>query len=352
MSETQTKKQLISFKAFTHGLIAVAVLYTVLGISIALQSSETLKNLESRLDSKTVAISQRFRASHPDIISPEVEQEMQQEAGEHALPTNPIEDLFERTPEGPLPKVAANGLTCFQAYKRPFVKTGAPLIVIAIKDFGLSEDYSQSILDTLPPEVSLILSPYSSDPNGWQKKARAKGHEVWLGVPTETQGYPDTDPGPLAILSRSSLQHNLDVLKNIMMQTTNYAGIAAFTDSSFNDAMPVIKKLLGFAYERGLGFFETNPNGLPELEAMAASEGYPYIQNMDYPLESDSDLMTGKSDIESRASMSGYSVVLVESNPEQIRLQAKWIETLKNKGFALAPLSAVAGAQKTNNHNE
>ena len=53
-------------------------------------------------------------------------------------------DMIEMTPQGALPKHAPNGLTPFEAYKKPFVDQGKPTIAIAIMDYGLSDSDSRS----------------------------------------------------------------------------------------------------------------------------------------------------------------------------------------------------------------
>ncbi|MBC7325143.1 MAG: divergent polysaccharide deacetylase family protein, partial [Moorella sp. (in: Bacteria)] len=122
---------------------------------------------------------------------------------ESGLAEAPIEGLYETTPDGRLPIIRTkDGLTPFNAYRRPFDVYAAnkPVISIAVTGLGLSDVAMESALRSMPPEVSFILSPYAPSATFWVNEARARGHEVWLTLPVEPKDYPTDDPGPHTLL--------------------------------------------------------------------------------------------------------------------------------------------------------
>ncbi len=253
-------------------------------------------------------------------------------------------DMIETTPQGPLPKRAANGLTPFEAYKKPFTDPGKPAIAIAILDYGLSDSDSRSVLEKLPSEVSLILNPYASNFDTWKSLAQAKGNEFWINVPIENTGFPaGEDPGPQVLLVHSDFKYNQEKFYWALSRTSGYAGIAGFTDPAFLNAQSVLKALLDDAYNRGIGYFEINPSGLEGVEMNAIEKKAPYIRSnslFDAAAQGPVQWLAG---LEREALENGFAIGVIRTPyPLVIEAIAGWTSGLENRGFALAPLSAFA----------
>ena len=76
-----------------------------------------------------------------------------------ALPPAPITGFFAPGPGGPLPIIAQDGRTPFDAYKRPFLSNGRPKIALVIGGLGLNARATQAAIETLPGEITLSFVP-------------------------------------------------------------------------------------------------------------------------------------------------------------------------------------------------
>lgn len=271
-----------------------------------------------------------------------------QPATEHVIAPQPespnVKDLVEVTPQGPMPKKSASGLSPFEAYKQPFHDPGVPVIAIAFMDYGLSETDSKAALEKLPKEVSFVFNPYVPSADVWKNLAATAGHEFWVYLPIENQIFPDQqDPGPQALLAHSDFKNNQDKFIWAMTRTTGYAGLAGYTDAAFLNAQTTLKTLWNEGFKRGLGYFEINPAGLQGVEMNAIEQAAPYVRNQAIFDESVQDIDQWLKNLELEASNSGYAVgILKTPYPHIVDSVAQWSGGLSERGLALAPVSALA----------
>lgn len=369
-------KERISPRAFLQGLAVVALVYGGIFAFILLKSDTTLKNMQDRLIAQTILIEREQIPAPVDTTTyipsekfgPEIQQaEIQIEAvkeiepietalplepAEHtqteiisggALRSAPMEGLYEETQNGPLPIISADGLSPFMAYKKPFSLTGKPLIAVVVLDFGLSALLSDQLIAQLPPEISLILSPYAADAEQWQKKARDNGHETWLQLPLENRKFISNDPGPQALLAQASIKYNQDRLGWILSRAPGYAGVAGETDEIFDHASNTLSGVFKNIFSRGLGYLEMNPQAGPAIEEISLGNKSPYARS-DLFIE-DVSLKA----IEKQASDRGYVIGIIRPTPNNIKALTTWFNTLDAKGYTLAPVSAIAEAVAAGN---
>jgi polysaccharide deacetylase 2 family uncharacterized protein YibQ len=340
----------ITSKEFKRGMVAVAVIYAGLFGFIAIKGKDISKRIEEGLATQTVSLerlappapqetatapvpAEMLGPAQPYDAAHDTAPEMSQVTGDALYPA-PMEGLYYDTPQGKLPKISEKGLTPFQAYKKPFVSPGKPLVAVAVLDYGLSEAASEMAVQ-LPPHVSLVLSPYAADPERWQQQAREHGHEVWLQMPLETKEYPMVDPGPQGILASGSLKYNQDRLEWLLTRTPGYAGIAAFHDNAFSGYEPMLTGLMKGVFSRGLGYLELNPAAPPEVETMAYGSKAPYARGS--IVAEDISLKT----LEKIAIEKGYVVATMKLQPGLLQAMSTWLETLASKDMAIAPVSAL-----------
>ncbi len=354
-------KDHIDLKIFLQGLAGVAGVYVLLFTLIWIQSDKTMARLETRLASKTVIIDKGDAPTHAAATTdphakPEHgedheqaqaanEESTPQITGKKALVPAPIKDLYEKAEEGNLPQIRVkDGLSPFKGYKKPFVAADKPKIAIIISDYGLSERASKLTLNSLPAAVTLLLSPYSTAPEDWQKKARKSGHELWMGTPFETADYPFHDPGPRTMLSTASLKYNQDTLKWNLARTTGYAGVAGKTDYLFAGATSLLQPIIKFVYGRGLGYLELNPGKTADVETMAVTANAAYAK-VDVIINESLGASEGSplKKIEFIAEQKGHAIGVLNPHISSLRDIKTWLTTLESKGFQLVPVSVIAG---------
>lgn len=288
-------------------------------------------------------------AEHPpEEHTPEVVAEHPVEQPHAVTPAPGSSDLVEVTPQGPLPKRSPSGQTPFEAYKKPYMPDGSPVIALVVLDFGMSATDSKEALKKLPGEVSLILNPYAQTQDTWKSLAGAEGHEFWVFMPVESQDYPTiTDPGPQALLAHSDFKYNQEKFIWALSRTSGYAGIAAYTDTAFLNAQSALKTLWNEGYDRGIGYLEINPAGLEGVEMNAIEKKAPYIRNHSIYEEGAQSPEAWLKALELEATNNGFTVGIIKRPyPKVVDAVAAWSATLKERGYSLAPVSALAQANK------
>lgn len=390
-----------SVKAFSAGLGLVALIYTGVAGWVFLQGPHAIEMRAEKLVSNTIKINrakplmsgkvvmkseaygpyQEAHAQQPDPVpatpdhsdqnavsshteeaevqpapaeppKPQVPQEDPQLAKLTKLSSGmyaaPVDGLYEDIKEGRMPVKRSDGLTPFKAYKKPFpVETNnKPVVSIAIMDMGLSAKATESAIQSLPGDVTLIVSPYAASPDMWVNEARTDGHEVWLSLPMESDSYPKSDPGPHTLLIGSPERENLQKLEWTMSRAVGYAGLVASYKPEFmtssNDARPI----LGEIYKRGIGFLDSSnmSGGIAESSALSMNAPYSSVDVwIDRPEDTQEIIRASLQQLETIAREQGFAAGVIHPSALAYREIQSWIATLDGKGFVLAPLSVQTG---------
>ena len=338
-------------KALFEGLIAGFVICLLLIIWLHLRADDTAEKIQPLIPYKVTTIElppelQSTTESSPAQTTP-VQEGLNGTRNINSLEPAPLEGLTENV-DGqflPLTRIGADGdLTPFEAYKKPFeIVAGRPLVAIVVVDFGISETFSQSVLDILPTEVSLVLNSYAQEPSKWAAAARAFGHEFWLQLPMQTLNLAENDSGPNAILLNAPEQANQERLFDVLATSLGYAGVVSQKNHAFVaddvDAGPVMKQILG----RGLAFAESNPEIPAYGLSIAMEQGNPYAQNnfwIDEDLRPES-IERALQEMELQAMKKGKAIAFVRPYPVAIKKVDEWIKAAADKGIQVAPLSAM-----------
>lgn len=326
-------------RTFIEGILAGTIIVLMLFGWMVMRADRTAEKIQEQIPVEAVEIT---KAATPEEVAKAQADALPKSAD--ALPTAPIDGLFERKNDLTLPIARLeDDMTPFQAYKRPFTAVaGRPLLSIVIADYGLSSTLSDESLKTLPPNVSFALTPYAEDALGWANKARADGHEIWLTLPMQTATASD-ESGPGALSLKASLQQNQDNLLTTLGAAIGYAGLVSQRGHAFTgddiDMAPVLKQIFG----RGLGFAESNPD-YHFGEKFGADSGAPYVKGNVWI----GDDLRGASidrslqEAEVIASKQGSVVVFVRPYPVVLKKVALWAQEAQERGLQLAPLSALA----------
>lgn len=262
-----------------------------------------------------------------------------------ALPRAPIDGLSEDTANGHLPKIRdADHMTPFEAYRRPVppIKPGTPTVSIGVVDFGLSGDASKQALSDLSPDVSMVMTPYTTSSDYWVGEARNNGHEVWLELPVETDLYPRDDSGPQTLLISAIERTNMNKLNWLMAQAQGYVGFVTPYQPAFmkseNDVRPVMNEIYG----RGLGFVDGSTSISAPPQKFSYSNGAIY-RNTDVWIDIPSTpehMAASLRQLEVAAQSGGSAIGMMHSTPEGLKALQTWIDGLPQKNITLTPLSA------------
>ena len=285
----------------------------------------------------------------PPVTDPPAAEPPAPAINDAAHPGQPVEGLFETTQQGTLPIIRqSDKLTPFAAYRRSFDRAaagGKPVISVAVFDLGLSDSATSAAMRVLPPDVSLVMSPYMKTPDIYVTEARKKGFEVWLSLPVEVGNYPLVDPGPQTALIGASEKDNLNKLYWTLARATNYVGFVTPPDPAFIKAEQDMRPLMTRIYGRGLGFMDgaLMPSLIPQTMAQSMGAAYGTIDIWADATADRASIADALAQAETLARQQGYAAVVIRPYPLSYQMIQEWTATLADKGFVLAPLSAQTG---------
>lgn len=200
--------------------------------------------------------------------------------------------MIEVTGDGlRLPRISPDGWMPWIAHSRRFDPAGRPArIGLLMINVGASEPLMQRAIDDLPGEVSLAFLPGTPELPRWLQRARERGHESYLMLPT-------ADPGSLAergirpIEVSADAPENLRRLRGAMARGEGYVGFVVRSPGPVSQSEATLRPLIKEIADRGLAMIEINPT--PDtaiLHRLSVELGTGYARStsiLDYKLASD-----------------------------------------------------------------
>ncbi|HUO21283.1 MAG TPA: divergent polysaccharide deacetylase family protein [Caulobacteraceae bacterium] len=252
------------------------------------------------------------------------------------LPQAPIAGLTSPGPGGLLPIIAPDGRTPWKAYARPFADNGRPKVALVIGGLGLNAKSTRDAIERLPPEITLSFVPYADGLQGWIDLARANGHEVLLEIPMEPLDFPENDPGPYTLMASDPPTQTVQRLEWLMSRATGYFGVTNYLGGRFVQSDKGMTAFAQALRQRGVAFIDDGSAAKRAQGIPRASAG----QIVDEQLDSDAidrQLLT----LEASALQNGAALGSGFAYPLTIAQVQKWAASVGQRGYALAPASAV-----------
>lgn len=265
-----------------------------------------------------------------------------------ALPTSPVDGLYEITAKGPLPVIAPDGRTPADAYARPdHTRPGQPKVAIVLGGLGINYTHTRSAIEELPPEVTLAFAPHARGLRTWVKRARAAGHEVLIEVPLEPFDHGRLRPHNNMLSADVGAGTNLSRLESLMGTATGYFGLINYQGDKFAADPEAVEALLQAVKGRGLAFIEDGSLHGSLFGEAAGTVGTQYARAN---LVIDSRIDAGAIEaqlmaLETEAKKSGAALGTAIAYPLSIDLLKEWTASLQQKGIVLAPASSVTAAR-------
>lgn len=270
--------------------------------------------------------------------------------GVEALARVPDLALVEKGPDGrDMPIVARNGTRPMDAYARPVAEAdaGIPRIAVLIRGIGLSRTASITAIKALPPEVSLVISPYARDPSDWVIRARLAGHEVFLGLPMESANFPFEDAGPLALNTTRQVDDNMRTLRTLLGLVPGYVGFMSRFGSKFGVAEGQLKPVFEEIKSRGLMFVDSGESGSGAMTRIAAELSLPKaVVNIHLDrTPTEGEIASKLLRFGALARSQSIAVAMGEPYPHTIRELKNWLAAQPPDKMRLVPVSAIADRQ-------
>jgi polysaccharide deacetylase 2 family uncharacterized protein YibQ len=212
---------------------------------------------------------------------------------------------------------------------------------------------SAQAIASLPSELTLAMSPYAPQDTALLDQARRAGHELLLSVPMEPVGFPLNDPGEHALLTGATAEQNGRNLTWTLARFAGYAGVTSALGGPLNgERFPTlaeqIRPVLQELAARGLFYLDARIVPKPEAGAAPASLPYAWNRSLDLIVDDPADaaaIDAKLAALEGIARLNGSAVGLVGvPSPVALERLAIWTKGLPDRGFALAPASALMQA--------
>ncbi len=215
-------------------------------------------------------------------------------------------------------------------------KGGPPRIAILVADLGDRPADARNAIALLPRSFGIGLSPYGSALGPLAQAARAKGHEVWVGVAMQPKRYPAIDPGKNALLLSQPGAENVRRFGWALDQVPGpKAGFYNMMGSGFTAKAGALTPVLAVARLRQLGFVDARSDTDTNGPAAAQATGARAVLSRGY-IDDPADQLGQRLDaLVATARKDGEAVALVSGSPASIATLVRWSATATASGIEL-----------------
>jgi uncharacterized protein len=327
----------IALRPLAIGLISICAVLAVLMLAVAILGSAS-----DGSPTVSIRLSSSMRNANPGSGTRAASFLASRSISGH-LVADP--ELIEDSFEGPLPRRAANGREPMSAYAMPIDRNDRrPKIAIVIGGLGVGAAATDLALNTLPPQITLGFVPYAQNLQSNADRARGTGHELLLQVPMEPFDFPNSDPGPHALLVSAAADENIRRFRWAMSRFTGYAGFSNLLGARFLGEAGAIEPVLAEGAKRGILFFDTGASarslaGTAARHVSAAiATGTLTLDEVQSAAAIDNKLVQ----LEAQARADGFAIGVGSSYPVTIDRVARWAESAGSRGLLAVPVSALA----------
>lgn len=267
------------------------------------------------------------------------------------LPANPPPHVVEAAPEVAEvvaePAEAAPAPPETPAAPAPPAIPSGPKIVLLLADAGANPALTRRAIEQLPPEVAFGFNPYPKGLPALAAAARAKGHEIWLGLPMEPQRYPQVDPGPQALLLNSTPERNLKRLEWVLARIEGEVGLYSIMGSAFTTREAALAPILAAVAEKELPFLDSRASGKTQSRQIARKLNLPLLVNDSFigSPATEHAINEQLATLERLAKSRGLAVGVIEPSTLVLTQLENWFPHLKRKGITLTPPRALLDAK-------
>lgn len=246
---------------------------------------------------------------------------------------------------GPLPHIAANGLLPWIVNDGRFDHlTRIPRIAVLVVGLGFDAGATEDAIVKLPAEVSLGFLPYTPNLARWTKLARNFGHEVLIGLPLDS-GDPKTQQalGPRMLSPKLDTAENLDRLRWVLAQATDYIGLVTWNGEAFLADADAVRPVLREISNRGLMVVDSRMAPPNTIQDQADGIGLPFAKSrgfIDDPRDAAS-IDANLSRLEDMARQNRFALAMAVAFPVSIDRLVNWSRTVTQRGFVLSPITGV-----------
>ena len=215
-----------------------------------------------------------------------------------------------------------------------------PVIAVVIDDLGLNRSNTKA-LNALPAPLTLAFLPYAGNIEAQTDAAREAGHELMVHLPMEPFG--SQWPGPGALVT--SLDHDefVERLEANLNRIEGYVGVNNHMGSRLTADRGRMDLVMRELRKRDVLFLDSKTSARSVAGEMASRNGVPNTTRdvfLDHVIDIDR-IRHQMALIERIARRTGSAVAIGHPHTATIEAMKEWLPKLEERGFTLAPLSAV-----------
>ena len=222
-----------------------------------------------------------------------------------------------------------------------------PIIAIVIDDLGLNR-VNTAKLNKLPAPLTLAFLPYAGRIDAQTEAAYEAGHELLLHMPMEPLG--SDWPGPDALTTQIDQDEFIARLMKNLDRFEGFVGINNHMGSRLTADRPRMDAVMQELRKRDVLFLDSKTNARSVAGEMAGENGVPNTTR-DIFLDHVIDLQSIKRQLtrtERVARQTGSAVAIGHPHGATIEALKEWLPLLEERGFKLAPISAVVARRACN----
>ena len=257
----------------------------------------------------------------------------------------PVAGLTRTSPYGAVPAKAADGRTPFKVYARPYeaVPNTKPVSLI-IGGLGINQTLTQRAINELPAEITLSFAAHAPNLQDQIDAARARGHEVLLEIPMESEEFDPAEPGAdwaLRVGSAAATQNKRN-LDRLLSRASGYFAVTNYNGGLFLQRSDNVVPMMTALEAAGVGFVFDGSVNAPSLSTLANASRLPFLKAFALiDANPDSASINGELGQMTSLAQSGTAPVGVGFTfPQTIDAVSEWTASLESKGLTLAPVSS------------
>lgn len=219
---------------------------------------------------------------------------------------------------------------------------GTPRIAVVIDDLGLNRPRTRETV-ALPGPLTLAFMTYAPGVEPLARQARAAGHELLVHVPMQPVDQ-ETDPGPKVLSGTLGEGELLARLTWGLARFDGFVGINNHMGSRFTTDRAGMRTVMRELKRRGLMFLDSRTIADSVAAQVADELDVPHASR-DVFLDNArdvSEIRAQLAEVERVARETGSAIAIGHPHASTIRALAAWLPTLREKGLALVPVSALA----------
>ena len=256
----------------------------------------------------------------------------------------PDRDLIERTPNGPLPKIAPDGRRPFDVYSGKWSGARGARVAIVIGGLGMSQTGTQEAIDKLQPEVTLAFAAGGNSLGRWMAAARRDGHELLMQTPMEPFDYPRVNPGRATLTVAAGPAQNMQDLHWVLARTTNYTGVMNYMGAKFTSDPAALEPVMSELGKRGLMYLDDGTSARSAAPQAAAKNGVPFA-GADAVIDAVQErgaILDRLDELERTARAKGFAVGVGSAFDVTVDTVRSWVGEARRRGVEIVPVSAIA----------